>query len=58
MVYGYTVPSHLLSTAYPTPIQLLSDVKNRLTGWPRWNMGLSAEDIAEVRVQGIEPDLF
>src|ERR1039458_10195851 len=33
-------------------------VKNRLTGWLRWNMGLSAEDIAEVRVQGIEPDLF
>ena len=33
-------------------------VKNRQTGWPRWNMGLSAEDIPEVRVQGVEPDLF
>ena len=33
-------------------------VSNRQTGWLRWNMGLSAEDIPEVRVQGIEPDLF
>src|ERR1035441_7088008 len=33
-------------------------VSNRQTGWQRWNMGLSAEDFPEVRVQGIEPDLF
>src|SRR5664279_1859380 len=25
-------------------------VKNRQTGWRRWNMGLSAEDFPEVRV--------
>src|ERR1035437_7087442 len=31
-----------------------ASVSNRQTGWQRGNMGLSAEDFPEVRVQGIE----
>jgi len=33
-------------------------VAAQFNGWLRWNMGLSAEDFPEVKVQRMEPDMF